>query len=84
MVTAYRTRFKAEYRDAPDRLYEQVVALLTRFGLLYAHDGPDGDNLYCHAALARYRPAAIDQVDEDQPGELSLFDSMSSDEVDDG
>lgn len=84
VVTAYRTRFKAEYRDAPDRLYEQVVALLTRFGLVRVDDGPDGDILHCHAALARYRPAAADQFDDDHPGDLSLFDSMTSDEVGDG
>lgn len=84
IVAVYRARFRVEYRDAPDRLYEQVVALLVRYGLLSLHDGPEGVTFLCHAAMARYRPGAMDGTGDEQPPESSLFDLMIGDEADDG
>lgn len=52
VVAGYRNRFRAEYRDEPDRLRAAVERLLVRFGLLRIDD----DTIWCHAALARYRP----------------------------
>jgi uncharacterized protein (TIGR02678 family) len=52
VVEQYRARFKTEYREEPDRLRDAVEQLLTRFGLLRVVD----ETIYCHAALARYRP----------------------------
>ncbi len=56
IVEAYQSRFRAEYRDDPDRLRTAVEELLGRFGLIRVAD--DG-TLYCHAALARYRPETV-------------------------
>jgi uncharacterized protein (TIGR02678 family) len=52
VVDGYRSRFRTEYREEPARLRVAVEQLLGRFGLLRVVDG----TLYCHAALARYRP----------------------------
>lgn len=51
VVDGYRTKFKTDYRDDPDKLRAAVEELLTRFGLVHADD----DTIWCHAALARYR-----------------------------
>jgi hypothetical protein len=56
VVEAYQSRFRAEYRDEPDRLRTAVEELLRRFELLCLAD--DG-TLLCHAALARYRPETV-------------------------
>lgn len=52
VVDGYRSRFRTEYRDDPDRLRTAVEHLLDRMGLLRVSDG----TLRVHAALARYRP----------------------------
>ena len=56
VVEAYQSRFRAEYRDEPERLRTAVEELLGRFELLRVAD--DG-TLLCHAALARFRPETV-------------------------
>lgn len=62
VVASYGARFRVEFRDAPDRLHREVVALLDRFGL--ASVGGDG-SVAVSAALARYRPAPGRGEDDD-------------------
>jgi uncharacterized protein (TIGR02678 family) len=71
IVVEYRSRFRADYREAPGRLYREVVALLDRFGL--ATIEADG-SVRCHGALARYRPATTggNAIEPD----ASLFDEV--------
>lgn len=59
VVDRYQSRFKAEYKESPDRLRPVALALLERFGLIETDD--DG-SVRGHAALARYRPSAMDQA----------------------
>jgi hypothetical protein len=62
VVAGYGARFRSEFRDAPDRLHREVVALLDRFGLASVRD--DG-SVAVSAALARYRPAPGRGEDDD-------------------
>lgn len=73
VVSAYGSRFKSAYRDAPDRLRDDARALLERFGLVRRQ--PDG--LRVSAVLARYRPA--DEVRPPAPPEPSLFGELDDD-----
>lgn len=57
VVDGYRTKFKAEYREDPDRLRHAVEQMLERFGLLKVEE----DGLLVHGALARYRPSPTNQ-----------------------
>ena len=72
VVARYGTRFKAEYREAPDRLHREVIALLERFGLI----GVTGRGVVVHAALARYRPAT--RVDGSEGDDGGLADAQLS------
>ncbi|MEO5679005.1 MAG: TIGR02678 family protein [Acidimicrobiales bacterium] len=57
VVQHYRTRFKREYREDPERLLVDALAVLASHGLL--RPGPTGDladGVVVQAALARYRP----------------------------
>ena len=67
VVDGYRLTFRAEYRDEPDRLRSVVEAMLVRFGLMRF----SGEQLWCHAALARYRPEY--QATADSMVELDLW-----------
>lgn len=71
VVDAYGSRFKAEYRENPERLRPAVEDLLGRFGLLAVE--PDG-TIRCHAALARYRPSDHDSNDSGEDAPPALWD----------
>lgn len=67
VVSAYRSRFRAEYREAPHRLRTDVDALLERFGLLQHRQA----GLEISPVLARYRPLA--EAPPPVPPEPTLF-----------
>lgn len=69
VVAGYGARFRSEFRDAPDRLRREVVALLDRFGLATVRD--DG-SVAVSAALARYRPADGRGEDDDGAHDAQL------------
>lgn len=70
VVADYGSRFKADFRDAPDRLHREVRSLLDRLGLASVRD--DG-TVEVSASLARYRPTAA------TPGQLA--DPSGSDDM---
>lgn len=67
VVEGWGQRFKAEFRDAPDRLRARVAGLLAGFGLVRSVDG----GILVSAALARYRPAAAED-----PGPAAIQRSL--------
>lgn len=67
VVAAYGSRFRVEYRDAPQRLRVDAEALLERFGLVRRQ--PEGFEV--SPVLARYRPAV--EVPPPAPPEPTLF-----------
>jgi uncharacterized protein (TIGR02678 family) len=74
VVDHYGSRFKIAYREAPQRLRPAVVALLERFGLLWVDDD-DPTVLWCHGAMARFRPGPADGPG--QAPSATLFDVLA-------